>query len=298
MLHRKINDNVILISGPFFSFYIVTGKEKSALIELGISRLVPQLVHEIKSHYKKLPDYLVVTHGHFDHAGACSRWKKEIPDAVMCGSEIASAAVSNPDNIKAYIKSMEAIGRTPFFDQVYPLAEDSTVMEPVSFDRILVEGDIIDLGGLSLEVIGTTGHSACSLSFLERETGTIFVSDACGMPLPSGRLWPTAFYDFKSYVDSINKIADCEPEFICPGHTPPMREIEHNLKYLNKSVSATESLFNRIAELWKSTNDRETVLRTLYDDYSKDGVEAISFIIKYGHKEMARQVIDGTHGRG
>jgi 2-aminobenzoylacetyl-CoA thioesterase len=296
---KKLAGNIYYLAGPFFVFYVVTGTEKIALIELGISQLVPQILHDIKEGFGgRAPDILIAPHGHFDHAGASARWRKELPNAVLCASAPAAAMLADEKNLAPYLRSMKSSSATPFFNQVFPLAEEEPVIEPVIFDRILKEGDSIELGGETLEVIETPGHSACSISLYHPASGSLFCSDACGLPLPSGRIWPSAFFDMNLYKDSIRKLMALEPEHICTGHNPPMSAAERNQRFLSKNLDATDSFFARIESLWSELGDKEAVQKALFDDYQSDGAPMLAFVFKYGNKEMVRQVVDGVKGRG
>jgi 2-aminobenzoylacetyl-CoA thioesterase len=296
---NKIAENLYYMGGPFFVFYIVTGTEKTALIELGISQIVPQALSDIKEGLGgRVPDILIAPHGHFDHAGACARWKKELPAAILCGASQAADALADEQNLPAYLRSMQSVTANPFFKHTFPLAEDEAFIEPVVFDRILKEGDTIDLGGETLEVIETPGHSACSLSLYHAPDKTLFVSDACGLPLSSGRIWPSAFMDGKLYIESIRKLMLREAEHICPGHNVPMNGADRNRRFLVKNIEAAEKFFERLEKLWAESHDRDAVLKSLYEEYKDEFTPPMLFVLKYGNKEMARQVIDGVRGRG
>ncbi|HOY62762.1 MAG TPA: MBL fold metallo-hydrolase [bacterium] len=296
---RQIADNVYYLAGPFFIFYVIKGTEKTALIELGISQLVPQIHNDIKSGLDGVsPDVLIAPHGHFDHAGAASRWRKELPNAEICASEPAAALLSNPNNLPPYIRSMKSSSDNPFFKFVFPLAEAEPFIEPLTFDTILKDGDEIDLGNEKLEVIETPGHSACSLSFFHPGSASLFISDACGLPLPSGRIWPSAFLDKDLYKQSISRLMQYNASHVCAGHSVPMSNPDHNKRFFEKNISATDNFFQRVSELWNSTQDRDATLKALYDEYVEESVKPLSFVFKYGNREMARQVIDGVPGRG
>ncbi len=296
---KELTGNISYLAGPFFVFYVVRGSKQVALIELGISQLVPQVLNDIKgSMGGREPDILIAPHGHFDHAGASSRWKKELPYSILCASELAAATLADENSLAPYIRSMQSASATPFFKDVFPLAEDQPFIEPVKFDRILKDGDVIELGGCELEVISTPGHSACSLSLHHAPSGTLFVSDACGLPLPSGRIWPSAFFDRELYKESLEKLMRKDAEHICFGHNAPMSGMERNRRFFMKNLEALDNFFSRIGQLWTELGDRDAVHKALYSDYQNDGAAMLSFVFKYGNKEMARQVIDGVRGRG
>lgn len=296
---KRIADGVSYLAGPFFVFYAVEGSKNLALIELGISQLVPQVLNDVRTALDgRTPDVLIAPHGHFDHAGSSARWKKELPQAALCGSRRTAEVLADAENLPPFLRSMDSSASIPFFKDVFPLAEDAAFIEPVTFDRILSEGDAVGLGGMKLEVYETPGHSACSISLFHRESGTLFCSDACGLPLPSGRIWPNAFLDRSLYKESIIKLKSLEPEHVCTGHNPPMSGVDRNQRYFDKNVEATDNYFEKIEKLWAELKDKKAVQDALFEEYKNDGAQMMSFVFKYGNKEMVRQVADGVQGRG
>lgn len=300
MLLRKITDEVHFLAGTFFMFYFVTGKEKTALLELGVSQLVPQVKHDFGewTNGERRLDELVALHGHFDHAGAASRWKKELPEATLSGSETASKILSSEARIKPYANAMAFFSEDPFFECLYSQDEEDVFIEPVTFDRILKEGDTIDLGREVLEIYETPGHSKCSLTAFHRKSRTVLVSDSCGLLMQTGRIWPTAFLDKALYEESIRKILSLDAEHICSGHQMPFSGAKKVKRFLDKNLEAVDKYYERVSELWSELGDREAVLKKIYDDYSKDAIPAIGWVLRYGNKEMVRQVIDDVKGRG
>jgi len=83
--------------------------------------------------------------------------------------------------------------------------------------RVLEDGEIIDLGGLELEVIATPGHTAEHVCFLTRD-GALFTGD---MVLGHGTtviLPPDG--DMGDYVESLRDLLARDPATIYPGHGP------------------------------------------------------------------------------
>jgi glyoxylase-like metal-dependent hydrolase (beta-lactamase superfamily II) len=85
------------------------------------------------------------------------------------------------------------------------------------------DGEILDLGGRRLEVLGTPGHTPDSLSLLDRANGLLFTGDT----YYSGEiyLWSPET-DVGDYTDSIGKLAGLEPGLkkLLPAHGPPVAE--------------------------------------------------------------------------
>lgn len=290
---EKLNEWVSYMHGPLFVIHVLHGKEKIALAEMGISQLVPQILHDMKQGLGlEAPDMLIAVHGHFDHAGSAYRWKREFPDVKLAGSRAAADALRDPGGVEGYRRSMNSATENPFFLQIYSEAESAPEIEPVELDLILKEGDKLDLGELELKVFETPGHSDCSLSLFHEKSGTVFASDACGLPLSSGRIWPTAFVNREKYLISLEKIMSLGAENLCTGHLPPLKGAQRVERYLRKNIDAARSYFDKVHALLKEhDNDRGRVVDALNDDYARDSIPMISWVISYGNKTMVKQVM-------
>lgn len=88
---------------------------------------------------------VILTHGHFDHLGAAAEVVEETGAPLLVSAEDAEA-----------ITSAEANGGAEFgFDFAAPAP-----------DRLLVDGDVIESGGLTLSVWATPGHTQGSICLL------------------------------------------------------------------------------------------------------------------------------------
>lgn len=133
-------------------------------------------------------DYILLTHGHYDHTTAVPELHKALPQA------------------KIYIHEADANGAG---SNLFPLAGQ--------VDDLLLygEGDELTLGTLTIQVIHTPGHSPGSV--------TLKVGDVlfCGDTLFAGSCGRT---DLRggSYVEimaSLKRLGELEGDFhVCPGH--------------------------------------------------------------------------------
>jgi len=292
MYKRKIDDGIFWFGGELFSFYAVCG-ERPALIELGISQLAPMVADTFIEIAGAPPAILAAMHAHYDHAGGAARLKSIFPEAKIAASAPAAAALSCPTETRNITCTLEALNGDPILSEKYPDADREVVFGTVPVDMVLREGDVIDTGRerRGLLALMTPGHSACSMSLFHQDTGALFVSDACGMPLPSGRIWPTAFESFPDYLASLRRMLALEPRYVCPAHFTFFRE-GRAVRFLEKSIQATEAFYENINGIIDRVGpDTNAVLAELRETYD----EAIRFIhpslLRYGNRMMVRQVI-------
>ena len=144
-----------LVVGPFASNCYLVGTESNKegmIIDPGdevevILRNVEDLGLEIRS--------IVLTHGHIDHIGAL----KEVKEAT--GAEVAI----HTDEAE----SLQGQPLSTLLGLSYPT--------PLPPDRLLQDGDSIDIGDLHFLVLHTPGHSPGGICLLEQGHKAVFSGD-------------------------------------------------------------------------------------------------------------------------
>jgi glyoxylase-like metal-dependent hydrolase (beta-lactamase superfamily II) len=142
--------------------------------------------------------HIVATHTHPDHLGAVNYIKE------TTGAEFA-------------VHTAEASG-IEYSDYNYLMKLDPTIKSPPSADRLLQEGDAIEIGDLSFKVIHTPGHSPGGICI--EGYGVVFSGDALfnmGIGRTDG---PGCSYQL--LVSSIkNKLMSLpDKTLVLPGHGP------------------------------------------------------------------------------
>jgi hydroxyacylglutathione hydrolase len=183
----EITDPSGLSVPRFVYIYLIYG-EKIYLIDSGVASSERIIVDYLKK-TNQTPEeisILILTHAHPDHMGAAQAVKE------MSGCSVASHSadkdwIENPDQ--------------QFMDRPVPgfkaLVEDS-----VRVDRILQDGDILDLGNrLKLVVLHTPGHSPGSISLWMPHPGVLFSADA----IPVSGAMPI-YDDIQDSVRSIQRL--------------------------------------------------------------------------------------------
>ena len=168
-----------LVVGPIQANCFIIGDEetnKGAIIDPGddaeiILKEAEKLGFDI--------DYIIATHGHFDHNAAVVGLKKTMPDVPFLVHE---------EDLFFVKESKESARKWGIVIDQVP--------DP---DGYLKEGDRIEVGGIVLEVIHTPGHSPGGISLLCNEG--VFVGDT----LFQGSIGRTDFrkgsmYELKSSI--------------------------------------------------------------------------------------------------
>jgi hydroxyacylglutathione hydrolase len=191
---KSIGRNTWLIQGEGSNSYLVVGSEKGVVIDTGFA------AENIQGYAQGLTDMPVKmaanTHGHFDHTGG-NGW---FDGAYMSA------------------KALEAT-KTP-----YPSLDASQYRSdyPVT---VIGEGDRVDLGGRSLEVIEIPAHAPGSIAFFDRKEGIMFTGDEVEELVMLIWMQDEPQPTVEQHAKNMEKLLKHRQgfEFICTGHSLVMK---------------------------------------------------------------------------
>lgn len=228
MFPKQINKHLWILGNGYFHVYLIRGAAASALFEVGVSASAEVTLHQLAA-LQIRPDYLIVSHPHSDHITGLERLKKAFPAAEVMAGEGAREFVSHPRAAQSAISEDEHVLTAMIargFDTRVPPVAKAPSLEGCTVVR---DGDEIDLGALTVNVLEARGHSPGNILLHIPKTGTLLVSDSLGNHYPGNGFFPTFFTGFKDYLDTIGKIEKNKPRELGIAHngffTSP-REIE------------------------------------------------------------------------
>lgn len=148
-LSWKINEDTWIINfmGGSQNMYLLEGGERALLIDTGWG------AGNLRAYVEKLtakPVTAALTHGHLDHSGGCGEWESVL---MLPGAQA---------DLRTCRRLPFDIGRLPHPDFEHKLVQD---------------GDVVDLGGRTVELLDISAHSNGSLAFLDQKNGYLFVGD-------------------------------------------------------------------------------------------------------------------------
>jgi hydroxyacylglutathione hydrolase len=188
-----------IVSMPFAeNTYIVhrPGRADALVIDPGLE---PELILQFLQQHGLTPAAILNTHGHVDHIGGNEALKTAFPKAPLIVGANEAPMLADPDaNLSA-----------PF---------GMPIVSPPA-DRLVGEGDVLDLAGITLEVRELPGHSPGHVVFIHRAAPVlVFGGDVLfqgGSDFPGGSA--------EQLLDGIRAKLFTLPDdtVVYPGHGPP-----------------------------------------------------------------------------
>lgn len=205
---EKVDEDTFVISEPKHweetHCYLLCGTKKALLIDtgLGVSN-----IKKVVDGLTTLPIEVATTHAHWDHIGG----HKYFDSLALHEAEKDWLSVKFPLTLQAVKQNLT------YYPCDFPKdfdINDYKIYQGTS-QRILHDGDCLDLGNRNLTVIHTPGHSPGHCCFYEQEREYLYSGDL----IYKGCL--DAFYpttDPQLFWQSIRKIKSLKVKRILPAH--------------------------------------------------------------------------------
>lgn len=215
---QRLAEGIFLIAEPMHvNSYLIVGSERAILFDTGLG------IRSIRSEVEKItnrPVLAVNSHHHFDHVGGNHEFE-EI--GVHTSAEELVTLPQPAEWIPSYLRFIDGVQREyanfrrmdqagfqvlgPEM-QMRPFPEDfdpeAWTTQPTTASQLLGDGDEIDLGGRTIRVLHTPGHTVDSVCLLDEHARTLFSGDT----VDTGPIYAhLATSSLDQYVHTTRKLA-------------------------------------------------------------------------------------------
>ena len=192
--------------------YLIVGQKRALLFDtgMGISD-----IKKVTAKLTKLPIIVLNSHTHDDHVGG--NWQFDTVYGMDTDFTRTNAKGSRED-AQAEITPDQICGSLPqgFDPKAY-------VTRPWKITAYMHDGERFDLGGQTIEVIATPGHTPDAISLIDRANGLLFTGDTY-YPAPIWLFRPET--DLDAYAASIRRLAALAPQvkLVLGAHNIPVAQ--------------------------------------------------------------------------
>jgi glyoxylase-like metal-dependent hydrolase (beta-lactamase superfamily II) len=202
--------------------YLVFDGDEWVLIDIGYQDHVVELLELIRELDFPLSrcKTIIATHADVDHGQGLAAAKQALKTSISAHPR-AAALLQTGDRLQTFAEIV-----------AQGISED---MPPVEVENLLNDGDIVNVGGLKLEVWLTPGHADCQLAF--RLGNLLFSGDNIYRDGGVGAIDAHHGSNIEDFIRSLKRIRDSDVEWLLPSHGPYFRR---DKAMLNRTIERLE----------------------------------------------------------
>jgi glyoxylase-like metal-dependent hydrolase (beta-lactamase superfamily II) len=173
------------------------------------------------------PRAILLTHIHFDHAGATGALVRRWPDVEVWVHERGARHIVDPERLVASARRLYGEDFDRLWGEVVPVPEQNV--------RVLEGGESRD----GFRVAYTPGHAVHHVSYLHEDSGLAFTGDVSGVRIGAGPVLaptPPPDIDVEAWHDSIATLREWAPWALCPTHFGTFNDARAQLDALEERL--------------------------------------------------------------
>lgn len=208
---KEVMEDIYLIRNLYVNMILVVGNERALLFDTGYG------FGDITSAIREITDKpfdVVMSHGHLDHGGG--NWQFEKVYAHPADWNVMERHATKPYRAIG-VASAKRIDKIPFLKTLpKDFSEEKFYNEPAGNFIAVKEGDVFELGDVSLHVIELPGHTPGSIGLYCSQKRFVLVSDAVNAFL---YLFLEESTDLATYLESLYKLKRIDYDYMLTGHS-------------------------------------------------------------------------------
>ena len=193
--------------------YLILGDEGALLFDTGMGI---SSIRAVVAGLTDLPVTVLNSHTHMDHVGGNAEFER----VLALDTEFTRARALGRRNADVRGEVHESALCRPLPAGV---TEDSYHTPAFEIDAFVGDGDTIDLGGRTLEILAVPGHTPDAIALLDRDAGFLWTGDS----FYEGPIWLFApETDLEAYGASIARLAELAPDLtaLFTAHNTPVAQ--------------------------------------------------------------------------
>jgi len=241
--------------------YLLEGDRDTILISGGMSYILPDVLEQMASFGVNTAQItkILILHAHFDHIGIIPYFKRKNPSIEVYASVRGWEILKKEKAITTINEFSRLTAERMGFEKQLK-AYDCEWRHDVSGEAVK-EGDTIDLGGRTVRILETPGHSSCSLTAYVPEIKALFPSDGGGIPFGS-EISPAGNSNYTLYQQSLHKLADLEVQVLCADHYGYVTGDEA-ANYILRSIQSAADYRRLVEKIYRQERDPEKTVDRL-----------------------------------
>lgn len=241
MMHHKIHTLDLNFQGlpGTIAAYLIETSAGPVLIETGPGSTLATLQAQLGQHGYQPNDirHIIVTHIHFDHAGAAGWWAQN--GATLYVHHFGAQHLINPEKLLASATRIYGDRMGPLWGDILPAPADKV--------QLLADGDQVQVGDARFDIIETPGHARHH--HVIRLGDVAFTGDVAGVRLLQSPLVsvpaPPPEFDLEAWRASLALLRQQRFTRIYPTHFGPIDDVDAHLDALEPLIEAAAAFVSQ-----------------------------------------------------
>jgi glyoxylase-like metal-dependent hydrolase (beta-lactamase superfamily II) len=222
--------------------HLIVDAGRAAFVDVGTNFSVPHLLAALDELgiAREAVDYVLLTHVHLDHAGGAGALLRELPRASALLHPRGAAHMIEPGKLIAGAKAVYGDERFErFYGELLPI--------PAARVRKVADGERVQLGSRTLELIHTPGHALHHYAVVDAAHRSIFPGDTFGISYRAldteygAFIFPTTTptqFDPEQHIASIDRMLSYQPEAMYLMHFSRVTGVPELAASLKQQIAA------------------------------------------------------------
>lgn len=254
---------------PADSAFLLDDGKTSILYDSGFAFTGEQVLQRIKTALNgRQLDYIFLTHSHYDHVLGSVYIKKHYKNAKI----VASAYAENIFAKESARKVMRDLDRK--FATKCSTDNYVDLIDELSVDIAVNDGDVINAGDLSFKVIALPGHTRCSIGFYCEHEKLLLSSETLGVFNGKDDVVPSCLIGYHATLDSLKRARELTIKQMLLPHYGLIKDETVEL-FFDKSLDTTKDTAEKIAEFLRNGKTESQILEYIKNRFYHGYIKTI-----------------------
>jgi glyoxylase-like metal-dependent hydrolase (beta-lactamase superfamily II) len=231
-----------------FAQWLVVGDDRLLLIDSGVDGTIAEHVepalHELGRAPGEISD-VVISHADVDHYGGNAELRRVAPQARLLSSPLDRPWIESWRTIAEERYGWYRRHGLDYDEDTWRWLEQAAGPD-TALDGTVSDGEVLDLGGIAVEIVALPGHSPGHLGVFHHESKTAIVMDAVlerGLyTTDDERISPPPYGSVAAYRGSVERLRAFGPARLGTSHYAPIEGTEAVTAFLDGTAAFVDEL--------------------------------------------------------
>lgn len=211
-------------------------------------------------------DYIFLSHSHYDHVVGAPYVSRYYPEAVVVAGEYAAKIFAKP-TARAIMRDLDRK-----YADTCGVGEYEDLIDELRVDVTVNDGDVIQCGDMTFEIVSLPGHTKDSIAFYLQEKKLLLGSETLGVYFGNDTYLPFFLVGYQMSLDAFAKVKAMDIDYMLLPHYGVVDK-ERTQRFLRKAEKSFRDTAEKIVAIFKDGGTVEDGIEYYKERFYKDNVK-------------------------